>query len=320
MGLFKRATVAGMSHALTRVGIINWPSKQAEEEVVDAIADDFSDEEVPETTDDSGLTEEEAEVILDKIVEVAETLEAQTGGVVDPEINKEAASSDYMDVAAYTAERLMYKAAEETAVATGPEIPGTSTPTPDNSATAEALQDEINVPSDELVVPQGTTAFNSYAGPVGAQVPQNQSPGAVASDPTGEVAKLANYLAALRKQSAAVDGASLSGGSAQGPVPTPRVDLNDNLLIAQAVAAGQGQTAQVVPNSAVVGATMANPAGTPGVTAPISNEPNDEAVKQAVDLLWRTSAGRAHINKLAAQNPQDNLNLALQTALASLRR
>ena len=169
MGLFKRAAVAGMSHELTRRGVVSWPSKQAEEEAVDAIADGMTEEEMPETTDETGLTEEEAAAVLDQIVEVAEALEEKTGGAKDVELNKTAASMDYVDAASAVACRLMEKAAEETAAPTGPDVPGTTTPTPDNSATAEGKIDEVNTPSAAIVGEQGSTTLDTKPGAVGTR-------------------------------------------------------------------------------------------------------------------------------------------------------
>ena len=301
MGLFKRAMVAGMSHELTRRGIVAWPSKQAEEEAVDAIADSFEEEEIPETTDETGLTAEEAEAVLDKIVEVAEAIEEKTGGAKDLELNKTAASMEYTDAASYTALRLMEKAAEETAVPTGPDVPGTTTPSPDNSATAEGEIDEVNNPSSAIVGEQGRTSLDTSPGAVGKEEPQVQEPGAVASPPTGEVAKLSSVLDSLRKHAAAMDGASLSGGATAGTPPTPRKDLDDNLVIPQAVAPAQGTSVQPQPAAANVGMTMRQPAGTPDVTAPTNNEPAKDAIKKAAEALRATPGGRRVLNKLAQE-------------------
>ena len=78
MGLFKRAHLRGMAHELTRQGIVTWPSKLAEEETADAIADDLEEEEVPEVTGEEGLSEEQAAAALDRLVEVANEIAEKT--------------------------------------------------------------------------------------------------------------------------------------------------------------------------------------------------------------------------------------------------
>ena len=113
MGIFKRAHIRGMAHELTVQGLVTWPSKLAEEETADAIADDTEEEEVPEVTEESGLTEEQAAAALQKIVQVAEEIAAKTGGARDLGINKTAAATDYPSAASQTAIGLMQKAAEE---------------------------------------------------------------------------------------------------------------------------------------------------------------------------------------------------------------
>ena len=298
MGIYKRAAVSGMVHELTRQGYVSWPSKLAEEIAADEIADSLSDEEMPEVTGDDGLTEAEAENVLNKIVEVASEIEAKTGGYRDEEVNKVASSNTYEDVASYNALRLMEKAAEEATSVTGPDVPGPSAPTVDNSATAEGVIDQKKNPSAAVVVPQGTTGLDTKPGAVGKEEDRDQ-PGAQASEPTGDVAKLANMLAALGKSAAEMDGASLSGGSTQGPAPTPRQDLSDNLKIPGAVASGQGQTAQKIPNSAHVGELKNQPAGNPGPTAPTPTDPAQDAVKKASEALLATPEGRNLLGKLA---------------------
>lgn len=301
MGLFKRAAVAGMSHYLMREGIVTWPSKEAEAEAVDAVADNFGDEEVPEMTDESGLTAEEAEAVLDQIVEVANALEQKTGGVKNIELNKEAAASNYQQTASQTAVRLMEKAAEETAVATGPDVPGTKAPAPDNTATAEGKIDEANTPSSLLVGEKGKSTVDTKPGAVGKEEPQVQEPGAVGTPATGEVSKLSSMLGALTKSASVIDGASLSGGGTAGPAPAPRKDLDDNLNIIKAVGSGKGKTVQPNPIAANVGYSMRQPAGTPGVTAPTNNEPAKDAIKKAAEALRETPEGRKILFKLAEE-------------------
>lgn len=308
MGLFKHAHMRGMAHELTRQGIVTWPSKLAEEEAADLVADDFEEEEVPEVSGEQGLDAETAQAALNKLVEVAEELAEKTSGAADPQLNKTAAATSYEAAASAAALSVMEKAAEDTAVSSGPDLPGQTAPAPEISATAEGEQDATNTPSASLVGPQGTSDLNTAPGAVGKEEKQPEQPGAEASPPTGEVAKtsaLASLESMLSKL--AMDGASLSGGAAAGTPPTPRQDLDDNLVIPGAVASNQGQTGQNVPAAANIGVTMRQPAGTPGPTAPTPNKPAQDAMKQAMVILGSSETGRAFLRKLSEEAPTPEL-------------
>lgn len=295
MGIFKRAHVRGAAHELTRQGVTVWPSKMAEEEAADAIADDLGEEEVPEMTDEGGLTPEQASDVVQKLVEVADEIAQKTGGARDLGVNKTAASMSYEDAATYNAYSLMQKAAEETSSQTGPDVPGTGAPSPSSGATAETAIDASRVPSSERVGPQGTTDFSTAEGAVGKEKPQDP-PGSVGSEPHGEVAKLSS----LFKHMSAMEGASMSGGDTKGTAPTPRKDLPDNLDIPGAVASSRGGTGFTVPDAAMVGVLKKNPAGTPGQSAPTPNDVAADA-KSASLFLTHTPQGRALLKKLSEE-------------------
>lgn len=295
MGLFKRAHVRGVAHELTRQGVTAWPSKLAEEEAADAVADDLEDEEVPEVTDEGGLSPEQASAVVQKLVEVADEIAQKTGGARDLGVNKTAASMSYEDAAAYNATSLMQKAAAETSAQTGPDVPGTGAPTPAAGATAETAIDATKVPSAERVGPQGTSDFSTAEGAVGKEKPQDP-PGAVGSQPSGEVAKLSS----LFKHMAAMDGASLTGGDAKGKAPAPRTDLPDNQNIPGAVASSRGGTGLDIPAAAQVGVMKKQPAGTPGQTAATPNDVAADA-KAASLFLTATPQGRALLKKLSEE-------------------
>lgn len=295
MALFKRAHVRGMAHELTRQGVTVWPSKMAEEEAADAIADDLGEEEVPEVTDEGGLTPEQASVVVQKLVEVADEIAQKTGGARDLGVNKIAAATSYEDAAAYAASAVMQKAAEEASSETGPDVPGNGAPSPAAGATAETAIDARKVPSSERIGPQGTSDFSTAEGAVGKEKPQDP-PGSVGSEPHGEVAKLSS----LFKHMAAMDGASLTGGDAKGNAPTPRADLPDNQVIPGAVASSRGGTGLDVPAAAMVGVLKKNPAGTPGTSAPTPNDVAADA-KAASEFLTHTPTGRALLKKLSEE-------------------
>ncbi len=325
MALFKRAHIRGMVHEMTRRGLVRFPTKLAEEESADAIADALPEEVVPEVTPEDGLTPEQAQAALQQIVEVAEEIAARSeAGEVEgqppmpmEDTQKMAAATSYEDAASHAALSLMHKAAEETAVATGPDIPGPTPPAPDLSTTAEGEVDAKTTPSADIVVPQGTTEVDTAPGAVGKEEVRAEQPGAEGSPPTGEAAKTAAPVSMqdmlltlskhgyLNKEAMSMDGASLSGGAAGGPAPTPRVDLDDNLKIPGAVAPSQGQTSQDVPAAADVGATKKQPAGTPGPTDATPNKPAKDAVKEAMDLLKKSESGQALLRKLAEEMKED---------------
>lgn len=325
MGIFKRAHLRGMTHELTRMGVVSWPTKLAEEMAADEIADSLPEEVVPEETDEEGLTPEQAQEALKKIVEVAEQIAEKTGHVMYEDTCKIASDVSYEDAASYAALSVMEKAAEEVATG-GPIVPGQGDASPELGATSEAEIDAADVPSSEIMGPQGTSEVDTAPGAVGAEAIRPEQPGAVGSPPTSEASKTAATLQSIEtllQKMAAVDGASLSGGAAQGPAPTPRVDLDDNLNIPGVVASSQGKTVLDIPGAATIGVTKKQPAGTPGQTAATPNEPAKDAVKQAMDMLRSSAAGQALLNKLAKEDEgvkEANILNALQNLQAALDR
>ena len=319
MGIYKRAHVRGMAHELTRQGIVTWPSKLAEEEAADAIADATGDEEIPEVSGEEGLSPEQAQEVINTIVEVAQDIADKTNNEADIGVNKESANMTYEQAASVAAVGLMQKAAEETAVPKGPMVPGSTVAAPDLGATAEAEIDATKVPSAAWVGPRGTSDIDTRPGAVGQESTTAAQPGAEGSPPTGEVAKLSSLLQQLSSwdnKLAAADGASLSGGAVKGPAPAPRQDLDDNLVIPGVVASGRGQSAQKVPAGAYVGETMKNPAGTPGVTAETNNEPAKDALKQAAEILASTPQGREYLAKLSQAANQQAQRQTKEAAVA----
>jgi hypothetical protein len=232
----------------------------------------------------------------------------------------------------------MEKAAEETGVDSGPQIPGQTPPAPDISATAEGTADALKVPSAALVVPKGTSEVDTKPGAVGQEEKRPNQPGTEENPPSGEVAKLSSLLRRMASVDypvkTAIDGASLSGGDAKGTAPTPRTDLSDNLDIPGVVAAGRGQTAHDIPASAMVGMLKKQPAGTPGPTAKTDNDAANDVAKHAAQVLRSTPTGRAFLNKLSEEackeeeaekkkeedKKEEKKEAAVQMALQSLAR
>ena len=315
--LFKRAHIRGMVHELTRQGIVEWPSKLAMDEAADAIADDFTDEEIPEQTGDTGLNEDQAAAALGRIVEVAEDM-ANKVGQYDPNLQKVAASQHIQDAAASAAIELMEKAAKETSVPTGPDMPGATPPAPELGATAEAEVDAANTPSADVVVPQGTTSLDTKPGAVGKEDRRPDQPGAQEGVTVNEAAKTASgaltSLASMLQQlgmttgtekKAEMDGASLSGSESTGPAPEPRIDVQDNLNIPDVKAPGQGKTVHTVPAKAETGVTKAQPGGTPGPTDATPNEPAKDrktaSLKEVIAAVKNAEGGAEILAKIAKE-------------------
>jgi hypothetical protein len=304
MGIYKRAHIRGMVHELTRQGIVSWPTKFAEDEAADAIADNMGEEEVPELTPPDGLSPEQAKAVLDQIVEVAQTINEHADpaaiGPEEEELKQASASLDYADAAAVSIYTLMQKVAEESSSTGGPMVPGETPPKPELGATAEAEIDAKNYPSAEYTGEPGSTRFNTAAGAVGQEMKRDVQPGAQENAPMGNVSKLAAILAHLGKSAA--DGASLSGGdTGLGKAPAPRKDLPDNINIPGAVASSMGHSAQSIPQGANVGTIVGHPGGEPGASAPVSNQLTaDVGTKQAMDYLLSTPEGREHLRKVGA--------------------
>jgi len=299
-----------MVHELTRQGIVSWPSKYAEEEVADAIAD-AAGEEIPEVSGEEGLTPEQAKEVLDHIVDVAQIINqhAEAGGgtggsAMDAAIKESAARLSYKDASAVSVYTLMQKVAEETEAAGGPMVPGQTPPRPELGTTVEGEIDAKDYPSNEYTGAPGTTRFDTSAGAVGQEIRRDVQPGAQESSPDNGPSKLAAILSYLGKS--AMDGASLSGGAAGGPTPAARKDLPDNLNIPGAVASRMGVSAQKVPANANVGELRSQPAGEPGASAPVSNQLTADVTKQAMDILMSTSEGREQLRKMGSA-----LNMAL---------
>lgn len=315
MGIFKRAHFRGMAHILTSEGLVHWPSKLAMEESADEVADSFTDEEIPEIPPEDGLTEEQAAAALERLVEVSQELgekAAAAGRPADHSLQKTAAAQGIEEAMSLSVISLMEKAAEETAVDTGPAIPGATPPTPELTATAEGEVDAVNNPSAAIVVPQGTTSLDTTPGEIGKTERCPDQPGAQESMPVNEASKTAEQLVQSlqslltqintgTQKTAEMDGASLSGGPVGGPVPEPRVDVSDNLDIAGVVAPGQGKTVQDVPATAMAGALMPQPGGTPGPTDATPSDPASDAKKTAALIaeLKKTAAGKVILAKIA---------------------
>lgn len=305
MKLFKRAHLRGMTHELMRQGVISFPSEKHAEEVADAVADEYPDEEIPPVTDETGLSEEEAADAVNKLVEVAEVIAEKSGQARDLNLNKAAAAVDIQKVASAHAVALIEKAAME-----GPEVPGQGAAVPAVGATAETELDNQDNPSSEVIVPKGQSSLDATPGSVGAQSVRPDQPGTQEDAPPETVAdvkisQLLKKIAEAGTPNPAGDGTpGAHGGNGPG-----RDDLTTNIGMGKDMIVGQGKTnisspAEPVPlrpNPAASGVTKQD---TPGTDV-------QSDVKKAAQLLMQTEAGKKIISKMAeAQDAEANLQQA----------
>lgn len=304
MGLFKRAHVRGINHGLMRMGLIAYPNEKIAEEAADAVADEMPEEAVPEVTDESGLTHEELQMIMQRLNEIAEALAVKTGGARDLELNKLAASFDIGSAAAAHAGALMEKAALEA----GTNNPGQGSPSME-TGTVEAKIDAANTPSAALVVPKGDTSLDTSPGEVGAQSIHMNQPGTQEGG-GNDVLKTGGVNALLAKLSA--DGVL--------PAGAPRKDLDTNADMGKNMIVSQGTTKSSTPAEPVP--LKPNPAakGVKEDSKPGTDMQDD--VKKAAEVLMATDQGRQIIAKLAQDQAQKRaeLGLAEQTLLTALQQ
>lgn len=299
MGLYKRAHLRGMAYALHQHGVVSFPNLKLAMEVADTVADDLTDEEVAPETEEDGLTEDEAAIAIDKLVDVANVLADKVGHVVDPNFHKVANITSLEDAASTLAFNLIEKVAAE-----GPIIPGQQPPQAELDATNEALVDAMDNPSSQVIVPKGNSAMDATPGTVGHQEVRVNQPGAIDSSPPETVAdvkisallnKLGMGAATLATPDPKGDGSPGSlGGKGDG-----RKDLLTNLGMGKNMIVAQGDTQQTPP------AVPVPLRATPGTGSVVqkgkpANELQDD-VKQAAAVLMQTPNGRQILNKLAEE-------------------
>lgn len=256
MGVCKRAQVRGIQHVMIGTGLVSYPDAKYAEESADLIADNL--EGLPEVSGDEGLSPEEAADVMDQIVDVANEIAEKTGFDRSNDALEKAASAVGIETAAHAHSlALMEKAAGET------DVTGDGQHHEQYADGGMAEQDIEDNPSSEIVVPQGTTQFDTSAGAIGAEETQPEAPGY--SPPiSNEVSKLSSLGAMLKKLSMEGDTASGDGTPGAGTGNPPgRKDLETNIAMPkETVVREQGTTSQK-PHIPVP--TVANPAAA-GVT------------------------------------------------------
>jgi hypothetical protein len=301
MGICKQARVRGMNHQLIVLGVVDYPTEKIGEDVADAVADNFSEEEIPEMTDSDGLTAEEAQAIIEQLAEVSAAIAEKTGGAKDHNLAKIASSFSIKDAAMAHATYLVKRAMEE-----GTTNPGQGGSMPELTG-AEAQIDAVNNPSTDVVVPQGTSSLDATPGSVGHQEVASEQPGTVGTPAPDSMAdvKISSVLADLLKKLSS-DGTLPSGA--------PRLDLNTNAVIDTPVVS-QGMTNSTTPVEPIPQKPhpAASDAGLVTDTKP-GNDMQSDVTKAAEELL-RTPGGREVLAKLQAKQASE-----LQTASAVLSR
>ena len=282
MGVCKRAAVRGIQHVMIGSGLVSYPNAKYAEESADVIADDLG--EMPEVSGEEGLSPEEAADVMDQIVGVANQIAEKTGfDQANKDLEKAASAVGIETVAHTTALSLMEKAAGET------DVTGSGEHHEQYADGGMAEEDIEANPSSEVVVPQGTTQFDTAAGAIGAEEKQPEAPGY--SPPiSNEVSKLSSFLKKLSMEGDTATGDGTPGAGTGNP--PGRLDLDTNIdMPKETVVREQGTTQQkphipvpVVPNPAAAGVTQESKPTTDvqkdvgKVAAAILAHPNKDAI------------------------------------------
>jgi hypothetical protein len=287
MAIYKRAHIRGIAYELGRQGVVVWPSKYAELEAADEVADAMTDEEFPEGTDETGASEEEVARAAAQLIDVAEKLKENLGPeayVEEDQIAKEAAEADLDDVAFFTADLLLEKVAEELAATEGPIVPGEGAPDETlDSMSNEAKIDASITPSAQAMKPQ--EAMDNSKGMVGAEEVRADQPGATMDPPKEVTAEdLQALLQGIRMFKQAQSDVSLTGGPTPAGGPAGRVDIPDNTVMTDLAPATQGDASKVTQKAEAEAGKQEIRPDQPGAAASpaVKTDPQKEASSREV--------------------------------------
>jgi len=286
MALLKRAHIRGIAYELGRQGIVQWPSKYAELEAADEVADAMPEEEFPEGTDETGATEEDVAAAAEALIEVAEQLRGELGEeeyAEEDEVAKEAAASSLEDVAFFTADLLLEKVGEEMAASEGPIVPGEGVPNDEDvdSGSNEAKIDATINPSSQKMKPQEN--MNNSEGMVGKEEVRSDQPGATETPPKEVTAsELQTLLDGVRRfKQAQQSDVSMTGGDAPKGGPAGRVDVEDNTVMSDLAPKGQGDKSKVTQKAeAEIGKTEVRKEQPGAAESKPKTDPQKEAADQ----------------------------------------
>lgn len=223
MSLFKRAFARGVNDELIRLGYVRYPTKEAADEVADAVGD-----EMPMEPAAAAVPAEVAADVATQLVDAANQLVEATGGgapeePMPPEYEagaeeaaKMSSAGDINTRASQQAEAIMVKAAELTKRALGSTIEGGDKGNTMGEAPAgETAMEAKNRPMGVHVTGVGNTQHPVGQGNVGTeQVPAPKAPG---ESPSGsnsviEQSKMGGALRQIIQKVAAGMGSTIEGG------------------------------------------------------------------------------------------------------------
>jgi len=323
MSLFKRAYVRGVNDELIRLGYVRYPTKLAADEIADAVGDQMQEDPAaalgaagPEEAGPPAgepVSPETAAEVAATLVDAANKLVEETSGAgLAPEGEmpapaeeelKTSAAQDLNSRAAWQAEALMYKSAEETKLALGSTIEGGDKGNfMQESPFGETVMENSNRPEGKYVLGVGNTTYPVGEGAVGTEEahPEGPSESPAGSNSVIEQSKMGMTLRNIIRKVASegMRGSTYRGG-----------DTGGNSLAHAAAITGEGQLEAKqrpegyamgargqgwgsVPSSAVVGTEQPHPhqpGETPGGSNSITSASKVGAVDPFIALFQKTA-------------------------------
>lgn len=170
MSLFKRAAARGVAYELVRRGAVDFMSKEAMDEVADAVSDHMMGG-MPDLSEDEGHDPEELAALAEQLLEIAHQLKAEGGEGGAPKMASEnlkvaMQNTDFNELAFMVAADVMQKAASETAlVGAGTHSENTESNAASNNDVAKL--DLKNRSEGQYEVGKGNTTLDTSPGEVG---------------------------------------------------------------------------------------------------------------------------------------------------------
>lgn len=237
MSLFKRAFARGVNDELIRLGYVRYPTKEAADEIADAVGDQMPMEPAGEA-----VPAEVAAGVATQLVDAANTLVEAAGGGGEPgmegaepppemaaqmeEAAKQSAAADIDTRASQQAEAVMVKSAEQTKEAIGSTIEGGDKGNQmTDSPQGETVMENKDRPQGTHVVGVGNTKHPVGQGNVGTeQVPAPNTANAPGESPDGsnsviQQSKLGTALQQIIQKVAAGMGSTIEGGDKGNTLP-----------------------------------------------------------------------------------------------------
>lgn len=232
MSLFKRAFARGLNDELIRLGYARYPTKEAADEVADAVGDQMPVEPAAEA-----VPAEVAADVATQLVDAANQLvdAAGGGGEAGPppemaagmeEAAKQSSAADIDTRASQQAEAIMIKSAMQTKQALGSTIEGGDKGNQmTDSPQAETVMENKNRPQGTHVLGVGNTKYPVGQGNVGTeQVPAPNTSNSPGESPEGsnsviQQSKMGSALQQIIQKVAAGMGSTIEGGDKGNTLP-----------------------------------------------------------------------------------------------------